>query len=86
MRAKGNPKYFVTHFSDAKNDIVFKVKQALDDNILSGSILENKLVWSESKKVIMDVPKGSDIPQLVAKQVLLKNSSAVSAYEQLKKM
>jgi len=36
--------------------------------------------------VIMDVPKGSDIPQLVAKQVLLKNSSAVSAYEQLKKM
>jgi hypothetical protein len=86
MRAKGNPSYFVSHFSDAKNDIIFRVKQALESHIISGSILENKLVWSESRKAIIDVPKGSDIPQYVAKLVLQKNSDAVSMYEQLKKM
>lgn len=86
MKAKGNPKYFVQHFLDSKNEVIFKVKKALDDNIISGSILENKLVWSESRKVIMDVPKGSDIPQYVGRLVAQKNPEAKAMYEQLKKM
>lgn len=86
MRAKSDPKYFVKHFGDKKNEIVFKIKNALDDNIISGSILENKLVWSQSRKVIMDVPKNSDIPQYVGRLVAQKSPEATAMYEQLKKM
>jgi hypothetical protein len=86
MRAKSNPAYFIKHFVDPKNNIVFKVKEALEDDIISSSVLENKLVWAESRKFITDVPKGSDVPQLVAKLVLQGDKDVVAAYEQLKKM
>lgn len=86
LRAKGNAAYFNKYFKDPKNNIVFKVKQALDDNIISAGILENKLVWTESRKYIMDVPKGSDVAQLLAKLVVKGDKDAVATYEQLKKM
>ena len=86
MRAKSNPSYFIKHFVDPKNNIIFKVKEALEDDIISSSVLENKLVWTESRKFITDVPKGSDVPQLVAKLALQGDKDVVAAYEQLKKM
>jgi hypothetical protein len=86
MRAKSNPAYFIKHFVDPKNNIIFKVKEALENDIISSSLLENKLVWSESRKFITDVPKGSDVPQFVAKLVLQGDKDVVAAYEQLKKM
>lgn len=86
MRAKSNPSYFIKHFVDPKNNIIFKVKEALDNGIISSSVLENKLVWTESRKFITDVPKGSDVPQMVAKLVLQGDRDVVAAYEQLKKM
>jgi hypothetical protein len=60
-KAKANPRYFLKHFVDPKNEVSYLVHKALTSNILSASAVEGKLVWSESRKVIMDAPKGSDI-------------------------
>lgn len=86
LKAKANPKYFLKYFVDPKNEITFKVYDALNKNIISGSIIEGKLVWSESRKVIMDAPKGSDIAQEIAKSVMKGNEDAIKLVEQLKKM
>lgn len=86
LRAKANPKYFIKHFVDPKNEIIYSVHKALSENIISGSAVEGKLVWSESRKVIMDAPKGSDIAQDVAKLVMKGNEEATKLVEQLKKM
>jgi hypothetical protein len=86
VKAKSNPKYFVKYFVDPKNEIVYNVYKALNENIISSSVIEGKLVWTESRKVIMDVPKGSDIKNDIAKLVMQGDATAVSLVEQLKKM
>lgn len=86
MKAKSNPKYFVKYFVDPKNEIVYNVYKALNENIISSSAIEGKLVWTESRKVIMDIPKGSDIKNDIAKLVMQGDATAVALVEQLKKM
>ena len=86
VKAKSNPKYFVKYFVDPKNEIVYNVYKALNENIISASVIEGKLVWTESRKVIMDVPKGSDIKSDIAKLVMQGDATAVALVEQLKKM
>lgn len=85
-KAKANPRYFLKHFVDPKNQIAYLVHKASTNNIISTSIIEGKLVWSESRKVIMDAPKGSDISQDIAKLVMQGNEEATRLVEQLKKM
>jgi hypothetical protein len=58
LRAKTNPKYFVKYFVDPKNEIIYNVSKSLTSGIISTSAIEGKLVWTESRKVIMDIPKG----------------------------
>jgi hypothetical protein len=86
MKAKANPKYFVKYFVDPKNEIVYTVYKALNENIISSSAIEGKLVWTESRKLIMDIPKGSDIKSDIAKLVMQGDATAVALVEQLKKM
>lgn len=86
MKAKANPSYFVKYFVDPKNEIVYNVHKALSENIISPSAVEGKLVWTESRKVIMDVPKGSNIPQDIAKLVMKGDATAIALVDQLKKM
>jgi len=86
MKAKSNPLYFVKYFVDPKNEIVYNVFKALNENIISASAIEGKLVWTESRKVIMDIPKGADIKNDVAKLVMQGDATAVALVEQLKKM
>jgi hypothetical protein len=86
LKAKGNPTYFVKYFVDPKNEIAYQVHRALSTNIISTSSIEGKLVFSESRKVIMDAPKNSDIAQHIAKLVMQNDAEAVKLVEQLKKM
>jgi len=86
MKAKSNPLYFVKYFVDPKNEIIYNVFKALNENIISASVIEGKLVWTESRKAIMDIPKGSDIKNDVAKLVMQGDATAVALVEQLKKM
>jgi len=86
MKAKSNPKYFLKYFVDPKNEIAFKVHKAITENIISTSAIEGKLVWTESRKVIMDAPKGADLAQDVAKLVMQNDDEAIKLFEQLKKM
>ena len=86
MKAKSNPKYFVKYFVDPKNEISYNVHKALTDNIISASVVEGKLVWTESRKVIMDIPKGSNVVQDIAKLTMQGDATAVALVEQLKKM
>lgn len=86
LRAKSNPAYFLKYFVDPKNEISYLVHSALSNNIISGSAIEGKLVWAESKKVIMDSPKGADISAEIARLVMQNNEDAVKLVEQLKKM
>lgn len=86
LKAKSNPKYFVKYFVDPKNEIVYNVHKALTENIISSSAIEGKLVWAESRKVIMDIPKGADIKNDIAKLVMQGDATAIALVEQLKKM
>lgn len=86
LKAKGNPSYFIKYFVDPKNEIAYHVHTAFNNNILSTSAIEGKLVWTESRKVIMDAPKNLDIAQHVAKLVMQNDSEAIKLVEQLKKM
>jgi hypothetical protein len=86
LRAKTNPKYFVKYFVDPKNEIIYNVSKSLTSGIISTSAIEGKLVWTESRKVIMDIPKGSNVSQDVAKLVMQGDATAVALVEQLKKM
>jgi hypothetical protein len=86
VKAKSNPKYFVKYFVDPKNEIIYNVSKALSANIISASAVEGKLVWTESRKVIMDIPRGSNVTQDVAKLVMQGDATAVVLVEQLKKM
>jgi hypothetical protein len=86
IKAKTNPSYFVKYFVDPKNEISYNVHKALTENIISASAVEGKLVWTESRKVIMDIPKGSNVVQDVAKLVMQGDATAISLVEQLKKM
>lgn len=86
MKAKSNPKYFVKYFVDPKNEISYIFGKAFNQNIISTSVIEGKLVWSESRKVIMDAPKGSDIIQSLSKLVMQNDETSVKVFEQLKKM
>ena len=86
MKAKSNPLYFVKYFVDPKNEIVYNVHKALNENIISPSAIEGKLVWTESRKIIMDIPKGANIPQDIAKLTMQGDATAVALVEQLKKM
>ena len=74
VKSKLNPKYFIKYFVDPKNEIIYNVHKALNENIISASAIEGKLVWAESRKVIMDIPKGSDIKNDVAKLFLFFNT------------
>ena len=85
-KAKANPRYFLKHFVDPKNQISYLVHKATTNNIISTSAVEGKLVWAESRKVIMDAPKGSDIAQSIAKLVMQGDEDATRLVEQLKKM
>ena len=85
-KAKSNPAYFVKYFVDPKNKIAFTVFEAIQKGIISASGVEGKLIWSESQKVIMDAPKGSDIAKDVATLVMKGNVVATDLVEQLKKM
>ena len=58
----------------------------LQKGIITDSGVEGKLIWSESKKVIMDAPKGSDIAKDVATLVMKGDVTATDLVEQLKKM
>ena len=86
MKAKSNPKYFLKYFVDPKNEIAYKVHKAITENIISTSVIEGKLVWAESRKVIMDAPKGADLAQDIAKLVMQNDDEAIKLFEQLKKM
>jgi len=86
LKAKANPKYFVKYFVDPKNEIIYNIYKAMAENIISSSVVEGKLVWAESRKVIMDIPKGSDIKSDIAKLVMQGDATAVALVEQLKKM
>lgn len=86
LKAKANPKYFVKYFVDPKNEIIYNIYKAMAENIISSSVVEGKLVWTESRKVIMDIPKGSDIKNDIAKLVMQGDATAVALVEQLKKM
>jgi hypothetical protein len=86
LKAKSNPSYFVKYFVDPKNEIIYNLYNALSQNIISASVIENKLVWTESRKVIMDIPKGSDVKNDIAKLVMQGDATAVALVEQLKKM
>lgn len=86
IKAKTNPSYFVKYFVDPKNEISYNVHKALTENIISASTVEGKLVWTESRKVIMDIPKGSNIVQDIAKLTMQGDATAVALVEQLKKM
>jgi hypothetical protein len=86
MKAKSNPKYFVKYFVDPKNEISYNVHKALTENIISASAVEGKLVWTESRKVIMDIPKGSNVVQDIAKLTMQGDATALALVEQLKKM
>jgi len=85
-KAKSNPSYFVKYFVDPKNKIAFTVYEAIQKGIITDSGVEGKLIWSESKKVIMDAPKGSDIAKDVATLVMKGDVTATDLVEQLKKM
>jgi hypothetical protein len=86
LKAKANPKYFVKYFVDPKNEIIYNIYKAMAENIISSSVVEGKLVWTESRKLIMDIPKGSDIKSDIAKLVMQGDATAVALVEQLKKM
>jgi hypothetical protein len=86
LRAKTNPKYFVKYFVDPKNEIIYNISKSLTSGIISTSAVEGKLVWNESRKVIMDLPKGSNIAQDIAKLVMQGDATSVALVEQLKKM
>lgn len=86
MKAKANPQYFCKYFVDPKNEIAYLVHKGIIENIISISVVEGKLAWAESRKVIMDAPKGSDIAQEVAKLVMKNNEEALKLVEQLKRM
>ena len=86
MKAKGNPKYFVKYFVDPKNEISYVFAKGFSENIISTSVMEGKLVWAESQKVIMDAPKGTDVVQALSKLVMQNDETSVKVYEQLKKM
>jgi len=86
MKAKSNPKYFVKYFVDPKNEISYIFAKGFKDGIISESAVEGKLVWTESRKVIMDAPKGTDIVQTLAKLVMQNDETSVKVLEQLKKM
>lgn len=86
LKAKANASYFLKHFVDPKNEIAYVVHKAVNENIISTSIIEGKLIWVESRKVIMDAPKGSDIAQDIAKMVMQNDAEATKLFEQLKKM
>ena len=86
MKAKSNPKYFVKYFVDPKNEISYVFAKGFKDGIISTSAVEGKLIWSESRKVIMDATKGTDIVQSLAKLVMQNDETSVKVLEQLKKM
>jgi hypothetical protein len=86
MKAKSNPRYFIKYFVDPKNEIAYLVHKALTGNIISTTAIEGKLVWTESRKVIMDAPKGADIAQDIAKLFMKNNDDAIKFVEQLRKM
>ena len=86
MKAKGNPKFFVKYFVDPKNEISYVFAKGFSENIISTSVIEGKLVWAESQKVIMDAPKGSDTVQSLASLVMKNDETSVKVFEQLKKM
>lgn len=86
LKAKQNPSYFIKYFVDPKNDISYQVHKALTGNLISASVIEGKLVWTESRKVIMDAPKNLDIAQHIAKLVMQNDADAIKLVEQLKKM
>jgi hypothetical protein len=85
-KAKSNPSYFVKYFVDPKNKIAYVVYDGIQKGLISASGIEGKLIWSESQKVIMDAPKGSNVAQDIAKLVMKGNEDAINLVEQLKKM
>ena len=86
MKAKSNPRYFVKYFVDPKNEISYFFAKGFKEGIISESAIEGKLIWTESRKVIMDAPKGADIVQTLAKLVMQNDETSVKVLEQLKKM
>lgn len=86
VKAKSNPAYFVKYFVDPKNKIAYTVYNAIQKGIITDSGIEGKLIWSESQKVIMDAPKGSDVARDVATLVMKGDVTATNLVEQLKKM
>lgn len=84
LKASEEPQRFLREFVNPKNKIRFLVSKALMENTVSSSVIEGKLVYADSHKIIADINPNGDIADQLAQLVMARNEKAMDFYEQLK--
>lgn len=84
-KARSNPKLFNREFVNPKNKYKYRFMCALDDNIISGTIVPTKLYYVESNTPILDL-KTTDIAEELATNAMANSEKYINLYNKLEKM
>ncbi len=84
-RARNNPKVFNEQFTNPKNTYRWVFKQALDNNIISDTIVQGTVYLVDAHKKVYDL-KTSNATEELAHAAFASEPNATELYQQLKKM
>lgn len=85
MAAKSNPAFFVKNFVNPLNSYKYLLFRALQDNRVSPNLIQNQLVWVETKKPICEIDSNRDVVEQVANKAMVGDSAVVAMYAELKR-
>ncbi len=79
-----NPKDFLKTFDDEDLKIKYKIEKAIEDNVISLTIIKGKAAYTSTKTEICDVPVGAEIKIVV--DILFMFSQTKNGTDLLKKI
>jgi len=85
MAAKANPAYFVKNYVNPTNRFKFALFTAMQENIVSPNIVENQLIWVESKMHICDVNTRGNVIDEVSAKAMAGDKNVIAMFDLLKK-
>lgn len=84
-KARTNPKFFLEQFANPKNRIKFLVTKAIQEGVISYSMIPGKMVMAETGVPLFSVNSEGDVPDQVASLVMSENEAATRLVDGLER-
>jgi len=83
LRAKADPKGFLRNFVNPKNKVKYIITKAIQEDIISTTKIEGKVVMIDSGRILFDIKVNSDSVEEISKKVMAGDEAAEKLYRHL---